>query len=138
MNKLQSIQTLRGIAVLAVVVYHSLNIEKIYGGGDLLLPDFFRLGQSGVDLFFVISGFVMVTVTRGRFARSGEMKRFLWGRLTRIYPTYWFYFLLMIPVLLIKHNWFNTHHELETDFVSSFFLLPSNHLPLVAVAWTLI
>ncbi len=41
MNKLISIQALRGIAVLGVVAYHALVIEKKYSGGDLLLPDFF-------------------------------------------------------------------------------------------------
>jgi peptidoglycan/LPS O-acetylase OafA/YrhL len=94
MNKLRSIQALRGVAVLSVVAFHALSIEQKYSGGDLLFPDFLRLGQSGVDLFFVISGFVMVTVTKGRFGPNGERMRFLWGRLTRIYPTYWFYFFL--------------------------------------------
>jgi peptidoglycan/LPS O-acetylase OafA/YrhL len=95
MNKFLSIQALRGIAALGVVAFHSLSIEQKYSNGDSLLPDFFRLGQSGVDLFFVISGFVMVTVTKERFKINGESMRFLWGRLSRIYPTYWFYFLLV-------------------------------------------
>jgi exopolysaccharide production protein ExoZ len=138
MNKWLSIQALRGIAVLGVVAFHSLAIEQKYSGGDFLLPDFLRLGQSGVDLFFVISGFVMVTVTKGRFARSGEMMRFLWGRLTRIYPTYWFYFFLTAAIFLIKPNWVNSSQGHQTQFISSFLLLPSDQLPLVMVAWSLI
>jgi exopolysaccharide production protein ExoZ len=138
MNKLISIQALRGLAVLGVVAYHALVIEKKYSGGDLLLPDFFTIGQSGVDLFFVISGFVMVTVTKGRFARRGEMVRFLWGRFTRIYPTYWFYFFLTIAIFLIKPNWVNSTQGNQFQFLSSLLLLPSNQLPLVMVAWSLI
>ena len=138
MNKLLSIQALRGIAVLGVVAFHSLSIEQKYSGGDFLLPDFLSLGQSGVDLFFVISGFVMVTVTKGRFARSGEMMRFLWGRITRIYPTYWFYFFLTAAIFLIKPNWVNSSQGHQTQLISSFFLLPSNNLPIVMVAWSLI
>lgn len=138
MNKLLSIQALRGVAVLGVVAFHSLLIEQKYSGGDFLLPEFLRLGQSGVDLFFVISGFVMVTVTKGRFARSGEMMRFLWGRLTRIYPTYWFYFFLTAAIFLIKPNWVNSSQGHQAQFISSFLLLPSNQLPLVMVAWSLI
>jgi len=138
MNKLLSIQALRGIAVLGVVAFHTLLIEKKYSGGDMLLPDFLCLGQSGVDLFFVISGFVIVTVTKGRFARSGEMMRFLWGRLTRIYPTYWIYFFLTVAIFLVKPNWVNSTQGHQTQFVSSFLLLPSNQLPLVMVAWSLI
>ena len=138
MNQFLSIQALRGIAVIGVVVFHSLSIEQKYSGGDLLLPEFLRLGQSGVDLFFVISGFIMVNVTTGRFARSGEVMRFLWGRLTRIYPTYWFYFFLTAAIFLIKPNWVNSSQGHQVQFISSFLLLPGNQLPLVMVAWSLI
>lgn len=64
-ERLVSIQMLRGIAVLAVVAFHLLPIEHKYSGGDRLLPELLFLGQFGVDLFFVISGFVMVVVTQG-------------------------------------------------------------------------
>lgn len=138
MNKLPSLQALRGIAVLGVVAFHSLSIEQKYSGGDILLPDLLRVGQSGVDLFFVISGFVMVTVTEGRFERSSEIMRFLWGRITRIYPTYWFYFLLTAAVFLVKPNWVNSSQGHQAQLISSFLLLPSNQLPLVMVAWSLI
>ena len=102
MQKLESIQALRGIAVLAVVAFHAMTVEHRYGGGNQLLPDLLQLGQSGVDLFFVISGFVMVTVTRGRFAGRGQTGRFLWSRFSRIYPTYWFYYCLTAAVFLIR------------------------------------
>lgn len=103
-----------------------------------MLPDLFKLGGLGVDLFFVISGFVMVTITRGRFSRDGEILRFIWGRLTRIYPTYWFYFFLTVLVFLIKPMWVNASQAHQVNYLSSFLLFPSNRLPLVMVAWTLI
>ena len=137
MKKLQSIQALRGIALLGVIGFHFLFIEKKYSGGDFLLPDFLHLGQSGVDLFFVISGFIMVTVTKGRFTLNGEVIRFLWGRLTRIYPTYWFYFFLTLAIFLIKPAWVNASQEHQTQLISSFLLLPSDQLPLVMAAWSL-
>ena len=139
MNKWLSIQALRGIAVLCVVAFHLMPIERKYLGGNFL-PDFFRLGQSGVDLFFVISGFVMVAITRRRFSSGGggESARFAWGRLTRIYPTYWFYFLLTVAIFLIKPNWVNATQGNQAHLLSSFFLLPSDRLPLVMVAWSLI
>jgi peptidoglycan/LPS O-acetylase OafA/YrhL len=96
--KLRSIQALRGIAVLGVVAYHALAVERKYSGGDRLLPDFLSFGQTGIDLLFVISGFVIVTVTQGRFGGIRELPRFLWSRITRIYPTYWFYFLITLRI----------------------------------------
>jgi peptidoglycan/LPS O-acetylase OafA/YrhL len=136
MNKWLFIQALRGVAVLGVVAFHSMSIEKKYSSGNLLLPDFLLLGQSGVDLFFVISGFVMVTVTMGRFARDREMLRFLWGRFTRIYPTYWFYFFLTAVVYFIKPSWVNSLYGHQTELLTSFLLFP-NQQPLVMVAWSL-
>ncbi len=138
MKKLPSIQALRGIALLGIVGFHCLFIEKKYSGGDFLLPDFLYLGQSGVDLFFVVSGFIMVTVTKGRFALNGEVIRFLWGRLTRIYPTYWFYFFLTLAIFLIKPDWVNASQGHQAQLIFSFLLFPSHQLPLVMVAWSLI
>jgi exopolysaccharide production protein ExoZ len=136
MNRWQSLQALRGLAALAVVAFHLQSIERKYSGGDLLLPDFLVLGQSGVDLFFVISGFVMVSVSSGRFGRSRETTRFLWGRLTRIYPAYWVYFLLTLAVFVVKPEWVNSSQDGQVGLLSSFLLLPGSP-PLVAVSWSL-
>jgi len=73
---LLSIQYLRGLAALAVVGYHALQWT---GGG-------FEVGRAGVDVFFVISGLIMWTVTAGREVSPGA---FLWRRITRVAPAYW-------------------------------------------------
>ena len=138
MTRLLSIQALRGLAVLGVVAFHAQIVEQKYSGGDSLLPLFLDVGRSGVDLFFVISGFVMVMVTQRRFGQAGETPRFLWGRLSRIYPTYWFYFALTAAVFLVKPQWVNASQGHEVRLLSSFLLWPSDRLPLVMVAWSLI
>ena len=137
-RKIEAVQVLRGVAALAVVALHAMAIERKYSGGDMLLPEWFRFGASGVDLFFVISGFVMVTVTRGRFGRINEVLRFLWGRVTRIYPTYWFYFFITLAVFLWQPSWVNTQLHQQADLWASFLLLPTDTLPLVMVAWSLV
>lgn len=134
----RSVQALRGIAVLGVVAFHAMLVEAKYSGGDRFLSDFFRLGQSGVDLFFVISGFVIVSATKGRFGKRREPLRFLWSRLTRIYPVYWFYFFLTLSFFFIKPEWVNASQGRQQDLVLSFFLLPGDRLPLVMVAWSLV
>ncbi len=135
--KLRSIQALRGIAVLGVVAFHALLVERKYSG-DRLLPDFLSFGETGVDLFFVISGFVMVTVTQGRFGGIRELPRFLWSRITRIYPTYWFYYFITLAIFLVKPEWVNSSEGNQAQLLASFLLLPSEQLPLVMVGWSLI
>ena len=137
-EKWNSIQALRGMAVVGVLAYHSQLIERKYSQGDTILPELIQLGQTGVDLFFVISGFIMVAVTRGRFGRKGEVARFLWNRVTRIYPTYWFYMLLTLAIFIIKPMWVNATQGHDAALISSFLLLPSQKLPLLMVAWSLI
>ncbi|WP_240725766.1 acyltransferase family protein [Escherichia sp. E4694] len=58
-NKLDTIQVLRGIAVLLVIAFHfRIYLNGVYAQkdlGDIL----FRIGEVGVDIFFVISGFII-------------------------------------------------------------------------------
>ena len=137
-KKIINIQALRGIAVLLVVAYHLTKIEAKYGHGERLLPTLTTIGMSGVDLFFVISGFVMVTVTRDWYQKDGAFARFLYHRITRIYPTYWFYSLIILAIYLIKPEIVNSSQTGNVNIISSFLLLPQNSLPLLMVGWTLI
>jgi exopolysaccharide production protein ExoZ len=138
LGKIQNIQALRGAAAFAVVVFHLIPIENKYGGGTTILPLIFQHGKFGVDLFFVISGFVMVTITRGQFQKSKDAFIFLYHRAARIYPPYWFYSLLLLAVFTVRPTWINSAQGNQVDIVSSFLLLPQNALPLLNVGWTLI
>ena len=138
MQKIKNIQALRGFAVLAVIFFHLVIIERKFGGGNTILPEFFEFGMFGVDLFFVISGFVMVTVTRGKFRVGKDALLFLYHRASRIYPLYWVYTFAALGVFLIQPSWVNSSQGNQVDIVASFLLLPSHLLPLVQVGWTLI
>lgn len=138
MNKLQNIQALRGVAVLSVVFFHLMLIEKRYGGANSILPDWLHFGMFGVDLFFVISGFVMVTVTRGKFQRVRDALTFLYHRVSRIYPLYWVYTTLALIVFLIRPAWVNSSQGNQVNILASYLLVPDRLLPLVQVGWTLI
>ncbi len=72
---LQSIQYLRALAAMTVAVYHVGNHAGVS----------FEVGAAGVDLFFVISGFIMWLVTSGR---PGDPASFIVDRVTRIAPPY--------------------------------------------------
>lgn len=76
MKTLYGIQYLRAFAALAVVVFHAA--ERT--GGH------FAIGAAGVDVFFVISGFIMWVISD---RRPVTPQRFLLDRLKRIAPSYW-------------------------------------------------
>ena len=126
------------MAVLLVVFFHMVTIEEKYGGIHTLLPDFLQFGMFGVDLFFVISGFVMVTVTRGKFQQPRQAFIFLYHRISRIYPLYWFYSLLVLAVFLLQPSFVNSSQGGQVNILASFLLLPQQYLPLLMVGWTLV
>jgi exopolysaccharide production protein ExoZ len=78
----RGLQYLRAIGALLVVYYHAvLQVQDVYDFRDWPL-----VGRSGVDIFFVLSGFVMWTSTSGSRASPGL---FLRRRIARIVPLYW-------------------------------------------------
>jgi len=137
-RKLLNIQALRACAVLLVVFSHLVHIEKKYGHGGHVLSDFFLYGVSGVDLFFVISGFVMIAVSQRKKSRTNAMPLlFLYNRVTRIYPVYWFYCSLVLVVYLVRPEMVNSSQGNQVLIFESYLLWPQRLVPLLAVAWTL-
>jgi exopolysaccharide production protein ExoZ len=136
-GKLEGLQALRGVAVLLVLLFHLTSIERKYGG-RILLPDLANAGASGVDLFFLISGFVMATLMRREARGFPSAARFLGRRAARIYPIYWFYTAVVLAVFLVRPGWVNASQGGEFDLLASVLLLPTDGLPLLMVGWTLI
>ncbi|RCS25656.1 acyltransferase [Phyllobacterium salinisoli] len=123
MNQLRSIQVLRAIAALAVVFFH-------------LSPSSWTLGAAGVDLFFVISGFIMGTV--GLRDSPGS---FMSKRIVRIVPLYWAVTFAMCAVSLVPGLFSNFTFDMPRLFTSLFFIPfedPQGKIwPLIVVGWTL-
>lgn len=136
-RRIANLQALRGVAVMMVVLFHCAATERKYAG-DTILPAWLRIGESGVDLFFVVSGFVMVMVTRGKFGGAREAGWFLYSRATRIYPVYWVYAGLAAAVYLVQPTWVNASQGHQVDLLRSFLLVPQEQLPVLLVAWSLV
>ena len=100
---LLSIQILRAIAALAVTYEHIAGYEfaRQYGLPDALPP--FKFGRAGVDLFFVISGFVMVYASQRYFGRTKAPQEFFLRRLARIVPLYWLTTSIILVYLLVQY-----------------------------------
>jgi peptidoglycan/LPS O-acetylase OafA/YrhL len=150
--KLQSIQALRGIAALLVVIYHAraLEIAGIARGGSsepAFIGGLFSSGFAGVDLFFVVSGFVMVWVTRDVLPGRVTSADFLFARITRIYPVWWaaatlglIYMVLSGGVALFDSAGAAiTADAPEYQYLwKSYLLVPQAEYPVLLIGWTLI
>lgn len=96
-------------------------------------------GQSGVDLFFVISGFVMVYVTRDR---ERTPTQFLAMRAIRIIPIYWFYTLCATLLMLGLPQLFRSNELSMRHVILSLLFIPhyteaAGTSPIVKQGWTL-
>jgi len=83
-RKIESVQIMRGVAALSVVVFHIWGAELKYCSSGRLLPDILYAGIFGVDLFFVISGFVMFMISRQSFQDQKKVRRFIYRDLCTI------------------------------------------------------
>ena len=135
---LKNIQALRGIAALLVVGLHLILFgNQKYGLNAPQLNELAHLFKIGVDIFFVISGFVMI-VTTSRTAKGGHSAlKFIARRITRIYPVYWFVSFLLMPIFLFRPNWINSGDSIASSLLHSFLLFPHEGTPLLMVGWTL-
>jgi exopolysaccharide production protein ExoZ len=137
-RRIENLQALRGIAVLWVVGRHIMVFGERSIGHIQVLRDLFLSGDAGVDLFFAISGFVMVMTTRGKLGQPLAAKQFLFRRFTRIYPLYWIFTLVTLAVFLLHPELINrTGRGVGIDLIRSFFLWPQHGMPLLGQGWSL-
>ena len=134
-----SIQYLRAVAALMVVTFHALTTLTIIQ--DKTAADLTETLSAGVDIFFVISGFVMWHTTRGCEITPWQ---FFLNRLIRIVPLYWLVTLLLVSVALIRPELLQrTVFDLPHSIASLLFLpwprprVPDEILPVVVTGWTL-
>ncbi len=131
-GQIDGIQALRAVAVFLVAWLHSG--EPIERTHPRSLPDF---GVFGVDIFFVISGFIMAAILLRPTLGPGTAASwyFLKRRLLRIFPIYWVFALLVAVRMLLSH-------ALTVRYLPAVFLFPALTYPtfalLVPFSWTLV
>ena len=139
---INSIQFLRGIAAILVVVHHTGGFVKMYFSPTVLLGDLFRIGFAGVDLFFVISGFIIHFTSKKYLNNPKQLIGYLKKRLTRVFPIYWlittivFVAVWILPVILQKEIFNLDYPNVLIDYVKTYLLYP-HHSSINAVSWTL-
>jgi peptidoglycan/LPS O-acetylase OafA/YrhL len=131
-KQLESLQVLRFVAAAAVMMLHAPALYE-RAGGQLDFKPYVSFGFAGVDVFFVISGFIMWITTTGKSGPADALT-FAFRRATRIYLTFWIVFAFIL--------WYSTQYApsrlTNADFVRSFFLLPqSPKTNILDVTWSL-
>ena len=137
----RTIQALRGAAALQVVAFHTLEAgtQRLHVGPGAAWPN----GAAGVDLFFVISGFVMVLANAGsNGANPPRAWAFLKRRLERIVPLYWLMTALKIVSVAAAPGFVLRSTLGAGSIVASLLFLPvrdgwGHFGPVLPVGWTL-
>ncbi len=133
-KSITSIQILRAVAALLVVLFHFADYVKpldVYN-----LPSF-EFGRSGVDVFFLVSGFIIFVTT----ARGDDPVKFAKRRVFRIVPLYWTLTLITFVIMAWDPEYLNWGEANSVALLKSLFFIPyrgSKFIqPVLFVGWTL-
>ena len=108
MSVILSIQILRAVAAVGVVLVHAGDALNYWGHTHVTWT---LRGNAGVDMFFLISGFVMVYISWQRFGERSASISFFTRRIIRIVPLYW---LVTTVYVLLGHH---TVHSIVTSYL---------------------
>jgi peptidoglycan/LPS O-acetylase OafA/YrhL len=133
-----NVQGLRAIAALLVFAVHLNGTEQHFANPAHPLGWVYPLGEWGVDLFFIISGFVMITSTWHEFASPAISLRFFLRRLTRIYPAYWIAMIPIVLLFIVAPHMVNETQAIRPSIPASLLLVPQFGKPLLTISWTLV
>ncbi len=130
----QNVQALRGISACLVLLYH-LGIREVQdwpASRFHLFYPFTLFGFSGVDLFFVISGFVITIVNLKHFGRAQDIFLYWLKRFFRVFPIYWLTCLPVVIGLAVNGTggWFS--------ILAALALIPGYSNVVNPVSWTLV
>ena len=132
--RLHALQYLRAFAALAVVYSHAVTQVDSYA------PVLKHAGSFGVDIFFVISGFIMIYIAKP----TNTFGKFIVNRARRVIPLYWFFTLLMAAMLIVLPTVFKaTRFDTEALLLSLAFVphwsmvTATEAWPIVAPGWSL-
>ena len=143
--RLEGIDLLRGLAVSVVVLYHFFELLGLHNSP--YYPFVISIGQIGVPLFFVISGYLIYRSVDYSISKNGikkGLKQYTFHRLFRILPAYYFnFFIVFILALYIfgtMDTWSSTftYKQILSHLTfTSYFLYQTSGLGINGAYWTL-
>ena len=139
-----NIQILRALAATLVVIGHAFHDMQALKGAAEAAPTWLdRLNWGwGVDVFFVISGFIMFFTSADGFGRPGAARVFVTRRLIRIAPLYWATTTLLIAGAAVAPQLLNVPIGSGSHVLASYLFIPDLRpngevRPVMALGWTL-
>jgi exopolysaccharide production protein ExoZ len=140
MNKLGSIQVMRGVAAVMVLIGHAIAEAEHFM--DMRLTAGWVPWTRGVDLFFVISGFIIAVSGRRYFGQKGGVGTFLVRRIVRVVPLYYLFTTLTLITLLVAPGGLKDTGFDPGQILSSYGFYPyaredGRVAPLLSLGWTL-
>jgi len=116
------IDALRGLAALGVAAYHIYRYGPLPGPASTIVPKFLgvvmRHGWMGVQVFFVISGFVIAYVLRNAKIDRGYLRTFTIQRALRLGPPYWCTMLFVVALYTLTNALFIIEPSLLSEYPS--------------------
>ena len=134
---INNIQALRAFAAINVVLFHIIGTAPSYSQNTSHLNILRGWGSNGVDIFFVISGFIIFHTQMTRKKSVGE---FVQSRIIRIIPIYWLITLVFILLVGFASSLFRERVITYPSVLSSLSFssqLLQNKNPIIYVGWTL-
>lgn len=143
-ERLDNVQILRGIAAVSVIIGHSFDQffnHPIAGMSPFGTP-IGAVWANGVDIFFIISGFIMYYLSHAHFGERGYSAEFLRRRFIRVVPTYWLFTTMMVVASVAHPGAVNNGLGGAWHVVSSYIFIPSPRPdglmhPVLGLGWTL-
>jgi exopolysaccharide production protein ExoZ len=137
-GSLRWLQSLRGFSVLLVLIYHAASVVDLHLGGTPL-AGWLKFGHSGVDIFFVISGFILFYIHATEFGRPEKTWSYLQKRFVRIYPLYWILTTAVLVPALLFPGVIKGYKLSAASILESYLLWPITYsgLPIIPPGWSL-
>lgn len=142
-QNVRPMEGLRGFAVLLVFLVHYVALVKPWIAGEFatltLTTALHKIGNTGVDLFFVLSGYL---IYGSLIARPQKFARFISRRVERIYPV----FIAVFAIYVVLSFAFPAENKIPSSAYEGFLYLAQNFLllpglfpiqPMITVAWSL-
>ncbi|ORE86734.1 acyltransferase [Aurantimonas sp. 22II-16-19i] len=133
MGRNMAIQWLRAFAAVEVMLWHSDLMTKRFSNYSIQTSDYAFFGGIGVEVFFIVSGFLMSLVS----SHEPKAWNFAIRRVIRIYPLYWMFTSLVVLAAVISPHWVLGGSLARASILESYLIVPQNVFPTLMVGWTL-